>query len=154
MKKTLQILGAAFVIFLVVGGGLLGYAAYTGRHLDATSKAYVDAAIPAIVGHWSEHELMTRAAPQLVRGMTHEQVAKLFRWMRSSLGPMKKYCGSKGESKVFVSPQRGRTVSAVYSGCAQFQKGDATIKVTLLQGKDKAWQIFGFHVDSPVLVPH
>lgn len=152
MKKLLQALGIVFVILLLVVGGFVGYAAYTGSHLDASSKEYVDSAVPAIVANWSESELMARAAPQLVQASTTEQLTKLFTWFKS-LGPMKKYCGSKGDSNVFISPQKGRTVSARYTACAQFEKGEATIEVTLIQNKDKVWEIAGFHVNSPALLP-
>ena len=152
MKKTLQVLGIVFVALLLLVGGFIGYAAYTGSQLDASSKEYVDAAIPAIVGNWSEAELTTRNAPQLMRGSTPEQLTKLFQWF-SRLGPMTKYCGSKGASNVFISPQQGKTISAKYTACAKFEKGDATINVTLVQNKDKTWAIAGFHVDSPALLP-
>ncbi|MDB5970212.1 MAG: hypothetical protein JWQ90_2662 [Hydrocarboniphaga sp.] len=152
MKKALQVIGIIFIALLLILGCFIGYAAYTGTRLDASSKEYVDAAIPAIVSTWSESELTSRSAPQLMQGSTPEQFQKLFHWL-SSLGPMKKYCGSKGDSSVFVSPQQGKTVSARYTACAQFEKGDATINVVLLQNKDKAWEIAGFHVDSPALIP-
>lgn len=152
MKKTLQVLGIVFIAVVVLLGCFIGYAAFTGKKLDASSKEYVDSAIPAIVSNWSEVELTNRAAPQLMQGSTPEELSKLFHWL-SSLGPMKKYCGSKGDSNVFVSPQQGKTVSARYTACAQFEKGDATINVLLIQNKEKAWQIAGFHVDSKALLP-
>lgn len=149
--KALQILGIIFVALVVVVGGLVGYAAYTGGQLDVSSKAYVDAAVPAIVANWSERELTARATPQLLQATKPEQFTKLFKWF-GTLGSMKKYCGSKGDSNVFVSPQ-GKTVSAKYVACAQFEKGEASIQVTLIQNKVKKWEIAGFYVNSQALVP-
>lgn len=152
MKRAFQILGIVFVVLMLLLGCFIGYAAYFGTRLDASSKEYVDIAIPAIVSNWSEAELKTRSAPQLMEGSTPEQFTKLFHWL-SSLGPMKKYCGSKGTSNVFVSPQHGKTVSARYTACAQFEKGDAAIDVVLVQNKDNVWKIAGFHVNSQALIP-
>ena len=90
MKKVLQVLGIVFVVILVVAGGIMGYAAYTGTRLDASSKAYVDTAVPAIVAHWSQQALVARAAPQLLQAVSPAQLTKAFSWFRS-LGPMKKW---------------------------------------------------------------
>lgn len=152
MMRVAQTLGIVFIVLLLAFGAFVGYAAYNGTRLDASSKAYVDAAVPAIVGTWSAAELTRRGVPQLLRDTTPEQLAKVFQWL-SSLGPIKKYCGSKGESNVFVSPQQGKVVSARYTACAQFERGDATIDVTLLRQKDQTWAIAGCHVDSAALVP-
>lgn len=152
MKKAFQILGIVFAVLLVLFGVLVGYAAYTGRNLDASSKQYIDAAVPAIVSNWSDKELIARSAPQLMQSTSPEQFEKMFKWF-GTLGPMKKYCGSKGASNVFVTTQQGKIVSARYTACAQFEKGDATIEVSLLQGKDQAWAITGFRVNSRELVP-
>ncbi len=152
MKKALQILGAVFALLVVAVLGFVGFAAYTGGRFDASSKSYVDAAVPLIVANWSESELTARAAPQLMQTTTPEQLTKLFTWF-SSLGPMKKYCGSQGQSSVFMSPQEGKTVSARYVACAKFERAEASIQITLIQDKDKAWKIAGFHVNSQALVP-
>lgn len=152
MKKAFQILGILFAILLVLFGVLVGYAAYTGRNLDSSSKQYVDTAIPAIVSNWSEKELISRSAPQLTQSTNPEQLEKMFKWFRT-LGPMKKYCGAKGTSNVFVTTQQGKVVSARYVVCAQFEKGDATIEVSLLQDRNQAWGITGFRVNSQALVP-
>lgn len=149
--KALQVLGIIFLALVAAVGSLIGYAAYNGNRLDASSKAYVDSAVPAIVTNWSESELTARAAPQLMQGSTPAQLTKMFAWFRT-LGPMKKYCGSKGDSNVSVTPQ-GKNVSANYVACAQFEKGEATIQVTLLQNKAEAWEIAGFRVNSMALVP-
>lgn len=56
-------------------------------------------------------------------------------------------------SHVFMSPQEGRTVSAKYVACAQFEKGEASIQVNLGQGQDETWKIAGFYVNSKALGP-
>jgi len=39
-----------------------------------------------------------------------------------------------------------------YTAKATFEKGEATIKLTLIK-HGRQWQIGGFHVDSPAFVP-
>lgn len=153
MKKAFQILGIIFAALLVLIIGVVGYAGYKGKQLDASSQQYIDAAVPAIVSNWTESELAARSAPQLVQATTPEQLAKMFKWFSNGLGPMKKYCGAKGASNVFISPQQGKTTSARYTACAQFEKGNATIEVALIQRADTSWAITGFRVNSPALLP-
>jgi hypothetical protein len=64
LRKFLVIIGGLFLVLVLVGAGFLGYAAYRGRDLDASSKAYVEENIPAIVSTWSKDELLKRMSPQ------------------------------------------------------------------------------------------
>ncbi|MHB1950598.1 MAG: hypothetical protein ACYCQK_03910 [Acidiferrobacteraceae bacterium] len=152
MRKVLQALGIVFLVVLVAGGSIIGYAAYTGSRLDASSRKYVDSAVPAIVANWSEQALMSRADPRLLRATSPYEMAQLFAWLRT-LGPMERYCGSTGQATEFLSARSGRIVSARYTACAQFAKGTASIDVALVRNRDKGWQIVGFHVNSPALLP-
>lgn len=151
-KKILQILGAVFGLLILCIACFAGYVAYKGGMLDGSSKAYVDAAVPAIVSQWSEEELTARAAPQLMESATPDQLHRLFKGV-GRLGAMKEYCGAQGQSNVFVSPTKGKTVSATYIACAKFENGDARIQMVLLKDKDDHWKIAGFRVDSPALLP-
>lgn len=152
MKKTFLILGITSMVILLVLGGVIGYGLYKGKQLDATSKEYVDAAVPAIVANWSVQGLKDRASPQLMHKVTQEQLTKFFAFF-SRLGKMKKYVGSKGQSYIYITPEQGRTVTARYMARAEFEKGDANIKVLLILNKDRVWKIAGFHVNSPSLIP-
>ena len=49
MKRFLSIIGGLFLVLVLFVAGLFGYAAYQGRGLDASSKAYVEENIPAII---------------------------------------------------------------------------------------------------------
>ena len=51
-----------------------------------------------------------------------------------------------------VTSQNGKTISAKYSAKAQFEKGQAEIALALIKHGDQ-WQIRGFEVTSPQLVP-
>jgi hypothetical protein len=64
MKRVLIALDVIFLLLVVVVAAFFGYAAMTGGKLDNESKAYVDAAVPAIVSSWNDQELLTRASPE------------------------------------------------------------------------------------------
>src|SRR5262249_58990148 len=60
LKRALSIIGGLFLAFVVLVAGLLGYSAYQGPGLDASSKAYVEENVPAILSSWSKDELLKR----------------------------------------------------------------------------------------------
>ena len=49
MKKLLSIAGGFFFVLILVVASFFGYAAYQGRGLDASSKAYVETNVPPII---------------------------------------------------------------------------------------------------------
>lgn len=53
MRRFLSIIGGLFLVLVLLAAGLVGYVAYQGRGLDASSKAYVEENIPAIISTWS-----------------------------------------------------------------------------------------------------
>jgi|SRR5262245_12727048 len=151
MKKLLIVLGIVFIVLLVGIAGLIGYAAFTGSRLDKESKAYVDAAVPAIVSSWNEQELLRRASPEFQKAASSSDVERLFRWLRT-LGRLQKYEGAQGESITSVTQQTGKVIYARYSAKAFFDAGEANIEVGLIKHGDQ-WQIGRFNVTSPALVP-
>jgi hypothetical protein len=150
MKKVLIGFGAVFLALIIVGAGLIGFAAYKGSKLDASSKAYVDATIPLIAGTWSKDELTRRMSAPLRESVKDEQLSLLFVKFKQ-LGRLKEYGGAKGQARISITPQTGKVISANYTAQATFENDMATIKVTLVQ-EDGEWKIAGFHVDSPVFL--
>jgi len=151
MKKFLIVLGVTFLVLVVVIAAFIGYAAITGSALDKQSKAYVDAAVPAIVSSWNEQELLSRASPEFQKAAKPADVDRLFRWFRT-LGQLQKYEGSQGQATINVTPQTGKEVSARYVAKALFEHGEASIEVGLIK-RDDAWQITGFKLNSAALAP-
>jgi hypothetical protein len=144
LKKVLMIFGgvcAAVLLLLVI---FISFIAYTGRGLDKESKAYADAAVVAIASQWNERDLTDRASPQFMA--TVKDPADLDRVvaMWRTLGPLKKYDGSKGEANINIGPH-GKTISANYVARADFDHGSAMIKLSLIKS-DGAWKILGFRV--------
>jgi hypothetical protein len=152
MKKLLLILGVIFVVLIVCFAGFFGFAAYQGRNLDASSKAYVEANIPPILSTWSKSELVSRAAPGLLKTIEDkpEQIDRLFKSL-SKLGALKSFGDVKGDSAVFYSAQNGKVTTANYAASAKFERGDAQINVrlTLVSGE---WRLLLLNVNSPALL--
>jgi hypothetical protein len=151
MKRILIALGVAFLALVVVVVAFIGHNAFTGSALDKESKAYVDAAVPAIISSWNEQELLKRASPEFQHATGPGDVDRLFGWFRT-LGQFQKYEGANGEATISVTPQTGRVISARYVAKAVFDKGEANIEVVLMK-HGNLWQIAGFKVYSPALMP-
>ena len=109
MKTCLSIFGAFFLLLIIGVAGFVGYMAYTGSALDASSKAYVDESVPAIVKTWSRNEFLKRASPQVRKSIPDERVGELFIKFQQ-LGAFKSYDGCKGETNINVD-QNGRLVT-------------------------------------------
>jgi hypothetical protein len=147
MKTALSIVGIVFLVLLVLVGGFIGFVAYEGYKYDASSKAYVDESVPAIVTNWSKDELIKRESPQLRKAVSDDELTALFSKL-SVLGSMQSYDDAKGGAKMNLTPSSGFQVTAYYVAEATFQNGKAEIKINLIQ-VDGAWLILGFHVNRP-----
>jgi hypothetical protein len=133
LKRILSIVGGLFLVLVLLAAGFFGYAAYQGRGLDASSKAYVQENVPAIISTWSKDELLKRSSPQLQKSINEkpEQLDQLFQKL-STLGPMQSFDELvKGDSNVFYNVQGGKTITAAYVATAKFKNGEGHIKVRL-----------------------
>ena len=144
MKKALMIFGgvcAGGLLLLVV---LVSFIAYKGHGLDKESKAYADSAIVAITSQWNEKDLTDRASPQFMATVKNPADLDRAVGLWRTLGPLKKYDGSKGDANVFFGP-RGKSITAVYVARVEFDHGSAMIKLSLIKS-DGAWKILGMTV--------
>jgi hypothetical protein len=134
LKRFLSIIGGLFLVLVLVVAGFLGYAAYQGRGLDASSKAYVEENIPAIISTWSKDELLKRSSPQLLTIINRkpEQLDQLFQKL-STLGPMLSFGEVKGDSNVSYTTQNGKVTTAAYVATAKFKNGEGHISARLIQ---------------------
>lgn len=151
MKKFFLTLGVIFLAVLVLGAIGFGYVWFHGNALDKESKAYADAAIPAVLNGWNEKELVDRASPELKNAASQQQLDQLFRWL-ASLGRFQKCEPAQGQAMIAATSQAGKVISAQYTTKATFEKGEGTVTLRLIKRGDQ-WQILGFHVNSPQLVP-
>lgn len=152
MRKFLSIAGGFFVFLVVVIAGFIGYAAYQGRDLDASSKAYLQANLSPILATWSEQEFLKRASPELRRIIDEkpEQLDLLFKKL-SGLGALKRLGDLTGDSNVSYTTGSGKVVTAAYTGKAEFENGKARITVRLIQHAGQ-WQLLFFNVNSPLFL--
>lgn len=146
MRKFLCIFGAAALALTVLVASAIGILAWKGNGLDAESKAYVDAAVPAITAHWDRAALLDRAAPELRSATTPEQIANLFDNF-ARLGPLVRYEGATGQANMTYVAGTGGRVTALYIAKAVYQNGEATLRVALRK-RDGAWRIVGFRVEG------
>jgi hypothetical protein len=146
MKRLLVVLGSIFLVLVVIIAIGIGYVAFRSRALDRESKAYADAAIPAIVDGWNEDHLKERMSSELRRVTRDADLDKLFQLFRK-LGKFKKYAGSQDQAFMLVATQQGNQTTASYQVSADFESGHATIDLGLIKHGDQ-WQILGFRVDS------
>ncbi len=153
MKKFLSIVGGFFLVLVLVAAGFFGYAAYQGRGLDASSKAYVEANVPPIISTWSKEELLKRSSPQLLKVINEkpEQLEQLFQKL-SKLGTMQTFGDIKGDANISVTTQNGKVITAAYMCAAKFENGEAKIAVRLIQSPSGQWQFLLFNVNSPIFL--
>jgi len=145
MKKFFIALGVIFLVLILLAAIGIGITAFKGAALDKESKAYVDAAVPAIISSWNTQELLSRASSELNQMTTANDVERLFQSLRL-LGKMQKYQGSQGESVTSKILGKGTTISGRYLVSADFEGGTAKIYVTLIK-HGNLWQIAGFRVE-------
>jgi hypothetical protein len=149
MKNFLIFLGSIFLALIVLVALGIGFIAMRGHALDKESKAYADAAIPAIFTTWLDRALLDRASPELYHDKTTAvQVYRMFRSGESLLGRLQKCEPAKGQSEIFASSQTGKRITATYTAKAQFEKGEATITLALIKHGDQ-WQIRQFEIRPP-----
>jgi len=150
MKKFFTVLGIIFLCLLVTGAIGFSMVAYQGAKLDKSSQSYVDQIVPIIIASWSPQELLDRASPELLEVAPRDKVDTMFREFTEKLGALKEYRGSKGDSLINFTAS-GKVVTAAYMARASFGKGDAEIKISIIQ-HDKKWQLLEFRVNSDMLI--
>ena len=146
MKKLLISLGVIFLVLIVIAAIGFGYFVYKGNALDKESKAYVDAAIPAIATNWNKQQLLDRASPEFKKAVTEAQIDQLFHQF-TALGRFMTFDSATGQAAAYVSPQTGKIVTAEYEARAYFEKGGTKFKIKLIKHGDQ-WQILSFNVQG------
>ena len=145
MRRLFFVLGSLALILIAVIAGGISILFYQGNALDRESKAYVDAAIPAITADWSSQQLLARATPELRANANPEQLNALFDRL-SRYGHLVRYEGATGQANFFYKIGSGSTISAAYSAKAHFENGDLIFRIALMK-RNGAWKIYGFHFE-------
>ncbi|BBN87387.1 hypothetical protein [Azospira sp. I09] len=152
MNKFLKILGGVFLVLIIVIAVLAAIFVPKGLALDKDAVAYIETNVPIVVERWNAEDLKSRAAPELLALPNMDQLPQLFSWL-SALGKLKKLEKPIGQVGTGIYPGtqfNGTWGSYVANG--EFEAGAAQIKI-LLRRTGETWQIMGFHINSPALLP-
>lgn len=147
MRKILYGLGLVSLVLVATLIGGIAVIAYNGNKLDAESKSFVDAAIPAISANWSAQALLEKASPEFIQSVSADRLKAVFNQF-STLGHLAKYEGSQGESNMAFFSGSGSSISASYTARARFENGEAIFRIALVK-RDGQWLIRGLNV-TPV----
>ncbi len=145
MKKTIIILGYVFLALIIVLVAGMGTLVTIGNRQDRESKAYVDAALPAIISTWDIKEIEKRASPEFNDEVDYDELEQDFGVLQQ-LGKLVEYKGSTGDSNITLSFQYGYEISADYTASADFEEGSADMRISLIKHGGQ-WQILDFKVN-------
>jgi hypothetical protein len=146
MSKVLSVIGAAALIISAVLAVAFGIQAWDAHSLDAESRAYVDAAVPAITMHWNKEALLDRVLPGARRSFTTGANGVNFD-SYARLGTLVEYQGATGDARKPPLFDRSFPPSAYYKAKAKFENGDATLHIFLTK-RDGEWRIVSFNIDG------
>jgi hypothetical protein len=150
MKSYLSIIGGLFLVTVFVVAYFIGDNPFESQDLQASSKAYVEANVPAIISTWSKDELLKRSSPQLLKSFNDNpnQLNQQFQRL-SKLGAMRSFGDVNGYATVSTTNQDRMVTTADYVATAEFDNGEGHISVRLIQSYGR-WQFLQFNVDSPL----
>jgi hypothetical protein len=140
-----MILGYIFLVLIVGIIAGMGILAVIDKRLDKESKAFVDAAIPAIASGWDISEIQKRASPEFEDEVDYDDLEEDLAVLRQ-MGKLKEYKGSTGESNITLSFQYGYEITADYTANADFEAASAIMQISLIK-HDGQWQILDFKVN-------
>jgi hypothetical protein len=138
---------AAVVVTAAIG---LFFLARDGAALDADSKTYVDNSVATIAQNWDADALWHLSSSRFRQVTKQEDLRRFFGAARGALGRLRATRGAVGQEMISIR-NTVKMVTANYTVHAQFEKGDADIRISIIKnGSD--WRIEGFHIDSAVLM--
>jgi hypothetical protein len=143
VKNTIKVMGFTILVIIILLGAGTAVLAIIGTTLDKESKAYVDAAVPAIITEWDIAELVKRASPEFDEDADYEEIKQMF-VMLQRLGKLEEYNGSAGDASITISFS-GYEISAEYTAIADFETASAEIQISLIK-HGRRWQILGFRI--------
>lgn len=151
MRKFLMVMGAiALVLFAVVGVGIF-MTVSGGADIEAESKPYAEESVAAIATKWNQQEFLRRALPAVRESTKPDELKRLMEAFAAGLGPLVEYEAKMANFTVNVTAAQGKVVTVNYLVDARFEKGPATIRLTVVKS-DGTWMIHTFFVDSPALI--
>jgi len=151
MKKFLTVLGGIFLVILVGGGGLIGYAAFRGAKLDAEAKTYVQATLPRVLSDPTSDNILSFMAPQDKGKINPAAMTQFYTYVTINLGAFQACDDLRGSSLVLVSPS-GESTMAKYQTRCRFNKASVVATISLRK-IGEAWHLAGVFFDTGSLTP-
>lgn len=151
-QKILIGLGTFFVLLAIAVGLLISYMTSAGNELDISSKEFVDTSVPRISKSWNAKDIKELSSREFMNSTDTVELENFFKYCNEKLGKMKHYRGSQGESRIFINNFK-LDITAVYTAQVDFEKGKATVDVSLVRENNK-WYILGYKVNSEIFQPY
>lgn len=140
-----MILGYVFLVLIVVLIVGIGTLSVIGNRLDKESKAFIDAAIPAIVSTWDVSEIEKRASPEFNDEVDYDELEQDLGVLQQ-LGKLVEYKGSTGDANITLSLQYGYEITADYTASADFEAGSTNMRMSLIKHGGQ-WQILDLKIN-------
>jgi hypothetical protein len=131
--------------------------------LDQNAPAFAEAGVRAITGTWNPHEMMKRAAPEIMTPFVRDELPHAYARLNAKLGTLKTLSTpvtNNAPPTPGKDPMRNAVTATVpmphdgliehYVFNAEFTTGGPA-RVEIVLRYRKQWQIVGLHIDSPLL---
>lgn len=131
--------------------------------LDQNAPRFAESSVRAITGSWDPHQMMKRAAPEIMTPFVRQELPHAYARLNAKLGTLKSLSAPVTDNE---PPTPGRdpmhnAVAAVvpvpHDGMVEHYEFNATFttggpaRVEIVLRYRKQWQIVGLHIDSPLL---
>ena len=145
MKKLLSILGAIFLLLLVAGGGLFGFLWMKGGRLDAESKGYIEANLPALLSNMSTDALRSYMSDDDIAKVNRVDSDRFIAALTSRYGRYQSMGDLKGDSFINFT-NAGQIISARYRVPVKYENGALLVQV-VLRKRDEKWSMVSVQFD-------
>ena len=139
--KALLIIGGVVVVTIA---GWVGYMKSQAGKMAAESAAYVQAQLPAIIGHWDFETLKAQASPEFMDAHPKEQLESWLAY-NAKLGAVRDAGETHGRIVKFRSTLMGGPWTGLYSEDVKFEHGEESVTLAV-QKFDGVWKIAGMSV--------
>lgn len=153
IKRIGFILASALLSFFLVVNtyNLITTKLQNGR-LDSESKAVTDQFVPKLANRWDPNDVKSYFIQSIQDSLGSKSFEVLFEYLNKTLGPIKEYSGSMGETVFHLSPWGPKWISAEYQCNAMFLHGNGVVSVNLKLQKD-GWKVQGFNANLKLSQP-
>ena len=151
-KSSLFLTSAVLSFLLVVNIYNLISTKLQNAQLDRESKSITDQFVTKLANSWEPNDARPFFTQSIQDSLGSKSFEMLFEYLKKTLGPIKEYSGSKGETNFHLSPWGPKWISAEYQCEANFLYGSGVISVNLKLEKG-GWKVQGFNASLKTRSP-